>query len=202
MLEKKSLKTSSVIQKWRHSVRGEGVPKISDKKWHRGRGYMQIKNANKKSIYFSGDDTHHQNYFFIFFIFLLVFGKHGSSWALISIPLLVSFQVLAWVVVTSLYPPFSKDNDWVSLCILSENMHNKIFIKTTFESHPASFLQGCWKRWIWSWKCWRDGRSSSYFWQTMFNSLYESASDGHVWKHLWVKESLVKSFHLLLYCIK
>ena len=100
-----------------------------------------------------------------------------NFFCLISIPLLVSFQVSAWVVVTPLYPPFSKDNDWVSLCLLSENMHNKIFIKTAFESHPASFLQGCWKRWIWSRKCWRDGRSS-YFWQTMFNSLYESASDG------------------------
>ena len=26
------------IQKWRHRGRREGLPKISDKKWHRGRG--------------------------------------------------------------------------------------------------------------------------------------------------------------------
>ena len=37
------------------------------KKWHRGRGHMQIKNANKKLIYFGGDDTHHQKKIYSFF---------------------------------------------------------------------------------------------------------------------------------------
>ena len=72
MLEKKSLKTSSVIQKWRHYVRGEGVPKISDKKWHRGRGYMQIKNANKNQFILVVM-TLTTKIIFLFFLFFCLF---------------------------------------------------------------------------------------------------------------------------------
>ena len=44
-------------------------------------------------------------------LFSLEHGQCGSSWALVSNPLVVLFQALAWVAVTSLYCPSSKDND-------------------------------------------------------------------------------------------
>ena len=78
---------------------GRGVTKISDKKLHWGRGYMKIVASPPKKIYFS-----------------LGFGQRGSSGALVSIPVVVSFQALAWVTVTSLFCPSSKDDDPEYIC--------------------------------------------------------------------------------------
>ena len=66
-----------------------------------GAGYMQTATSARKKI---------------IFLFSLEHGQRGSSWALISIPLVVLFRALAWVAVTSLYCPSSKDNDSEYAC--------------------------------------------------------------------------------------
>ena len=104
-----------------------------------GAGYMQTATSARKKITF---------------LFSLEHGQRGSSWALISIPLVVLFRALAWVAVTSLYCPSSKDNDPEYACAYSENMHDKSLIGTTFESNPAPLQQCCWQRWIWNRECW------------------------------------------------
>ena len=64
---------------------GGRVTKIRDKVWHRGGGrYMQIVTSPAKKMG-------------IRFYFSLVFGQHGSSWAMVNIPVGMSFQALAWV---------------------------------------------------------------------------------------------------------
>ena len=74
-------KSKGAIQKWRHEVRGRGLPKISDKKWRRGEAVWH----------------HHQKKLCTSFYFSLVFCQRSVSWDLGSIPVLVSFQVLPWV---------------------------------------------------------------------------------------------------------
>ena len=135
------------------------------------------------------------------FFFSLVFSKQHSSWTLVAFWWWWRFK--HW-----------PESQWrhcithcitrsrVRFCLLSENMHSKSYIKTTFEINPTSLIRCCWGRYIWSLKFWRGGRCSDHPWQTMFNSLYERHSDGHVWNHLWVKGALVKLFHLLLYHLK
>ena len=65
-----------------------GILKISDKKWHREEGWVLHANSdtNTKKICTS-------------FYFLLDFGQRDSSWALVTIPVGVPFQALAWVLV-------------------------------------------------------------------------------------------------------
>ena len=44
--------TLGAIKKWRHQGRGEGVPKINDKKWHRGSGvHANSDITTKKNMY-------------------------------------------------------------------------------------------------------------------------------------------------------
>ena len=71
-----------VIQKWhRWGSGGREYPKLVTKSDIGGRRYMQIVTSPpKKSFYFVFD-----------------FGQRGSSWALVSILVVVSFQALAWV---------------------------------------------------------------------------------------------------------
>ena len=66
-------------------VRGRRVPKISDKKWHRGEG-----------VHANGDITTKKK-LCASFSFSLDFGQGSSSWALLTIPVGVPFQILAWV---------------------------------------------------------------------------------------------------------
>ena len=74
-------KSKEAIQKWRHEVRERGLPKISDEKWRSGEGVRH----------------HHQKKLCRSFYFSLVFCQRSISWDLGSIPVMVSFQVLAWV---------------------------------------------------------------------------------------------------------
>ena len=63
---------------------GEGGPKTNDKKWQVGGRYMQIVISPPKQICIS-------------FQFSLVFGERGSTQTLVSNPVKVSFQALAWL---------------------------------------------------------------------------------------------------------
>ena len=63
---------------------GRGCPKVVTKSDIGGRGYMQKVTSTPKKVRIS-------------FYFSLVFGQRSRSWALVSIPVVVSFQALAWV---------------------------------------------------------------------------------------------------------
>ena len=73
-------KSKGAIQKWRHQVREKGYPKLA-KMWRREEGVWH----------------HHPKKLWKSFYFLFVFCQRSISWALGSIPVVVSFQVLAWV---------------------------------------------------------------------------------------------------------
>ena len=54
----------------------------------------------------------------ISFYFSLAFGQRGSSWALVSIPVVVSFQALAWVL---------KDNNPEYVCAYCRKICTKLY---------------------------------------------------------------------------
>ena len=79
----KTIYLNGVIKKWPHWAwgrRGRVVLRISAKKWHRVEGMQQIVTSPpNKELYLR-------------FYFSLVFGQHGSSWALISILVVCPFK--------------------------------------------------------------------------------------------------------------
>ena len=73
------------IQKRRHKGRGRGHPMFVTKEDIGGRGvHVNSDITTKKKLCRSS-------------YFSLVFGQRGSRWALVSIPVVVSIQALAWV---------------------------------------------------------------------------------------------------------
>ena len=112
--------------------------KICDKKWHRGQGgtYKKWHHNQKKSC--------------VSFYFLLAFGQRGSSWALVSIPVVMSFQALAWVAVTSLYCLISRITILHKLVsTIGKYAQQKPYWNyPAFETNLASLLRCCWRRWI------------------------------------------------------
>ena len=101
----------------------------------------------------------------------------------------VKFLLFA-VAVTSFYCPFSKDNDpvcacWRKICTIKALL--KLHLKAR-QNHSYDAKMNLKPK---------AENVSAHTWRTMFNSLNEGLPDGYVWNHLWVKVSLVKSFHLL-----
>ena len=93
----------------------------------------------------------------ISFYFSLAFGQRGSSWALVSIPVVVSFQALAWVL---------KDNNPEYVCAYCRKICTKLYWNYIWKQPIITHLWCCLPRWIWSWKCWRVERCSGHPWRT------------------------------------
>ena len=94
-----------------------GLSKISNRRWHSG----EEVDANS--------DITTKKKLCISFYFSLVFGQRSSNWALVSIPVVVSFQALAWVCARRLN---SSTKIWYSNLVVSTQIHTNKDDKNKF----------------------------------------------------------------------
>ena len=74
-----------------------------------------------------------------------------------SIPVVVSFQALAWVL---------KDNNPKYVCAYCRKICTKLYWNYIWKQPIITHLWCCWRRSIWSWKCWWVERCSGHLWRT------------------------------------